>query len=438
AFADVLAARNAICGYGAGTNPFDPLCNDHPSQNVNQQNFCGESREGYSSQKATDCAPLIARICAGPNSVSTRVGAGEYNCFADDMFASDREVTCGATDPAGDPVCGPIITALCTGANAFAPAVGLGFYPCSTNSAFDGARDSYCRTAAFGDDLCAGARMTRICLAGDSPFSAICGADDGMMNAEERAVACATGNGGTSAFCGSETSVGDSYIKTYCGTEAGKTNVTYCPNTYEAANPVNRATDVVNVDDLTDKVLNADGTGLERVIGSGRANRANDDRANFIEGNADGVSLGINVIHGPTVRLNPTSGFAASWSVTSTFQQYYYVGLLSGTNLGGLLPTATTPTTLKWSAKLSLLTAGALQDEQDFTLLVELSDQTISGSKGGIFGFTIDGNFTKNGLIYGRFVSNLVTAGGSTGEGTLTGLIGARGAVGIFKSNPNT
>ena len=451
AFADVLAARNAICGYGAGTNPFDPLCNDHPSQNVNQQNFCGESREGYSSQKATDCAPLIARICAGANSVLTRVGAGEYNCSADDMFASDREVTCGATDPAGDPVCGLVIASVCTGANAFASTAGGGNYPCSTDSTFEGARDAYCRTTTtVGDSLCAGARMARICLAGDTPFSAICGADDGVMNAEARAVACATGNGGTSAFCGDEDTAG-TYIFAYCDTAAGNTNAAYCPNTYAGA--VNDTSpNLVDVSDLTDKALNADGTGLlPTFVANGKANPANDDRTNFIVSHSSGVFLGRSNVSGAnaaTFRLNSTSGFSvAQGSVRETvtdarqggksgftYDVYYYVGVLSDTNLGKPLPAMANDgaTTLEWSAQLRFMFNATVQDPQDFTLMVDLSDQTISGSVTGLLGFDIDGNFTDTGLLYGRFVSNLA------GAGTLTGLIGEVGAVGIFKSNPGS
>ncbi len=457
AFSVVLAARNDICGYGRGTNPFDPLCNDHPSQNVNQQNFCGESREGYSSQKATDCAPLITRICAGSNSVLTRVGAGEYNCSKDDEFASDREIECGATDPAGDPVCQLVIASVCTGTDAFESAAGGGGYPCAGDSTVDGARDAYCRTTTtVGDSLCAGARMTKICLAGDTPFSLLCGANDGTKNIIERGKACALSSdpAALSNHCGDEDT---GYIASYCDTAAGDNNVAHCPNTYAVDDS---DADIVDASDLVGKALNADGTGLERVVATGRANPTNDDRANFIEGSFSGVSLGNTHINGgartATFRLNPNalnttdeyrSGFSVAQATVrtaitdarqgktgETYDHYYYVSVLSNTNLGAPLPATADDgaTTLEWSAQLRFMFGVNVQAPQDFTLMVDLSDQTISGSARGLLGFDIDGNFTDTGLIYGRFVSNVA------GAGTLSGLIGERGAVGIFKSNPGS
>ena len=52
----------------------------------------------------------------------------------------------------------------------------------------------------------------------------------------------------------------------------------------------------------------------------------------------------------------------------------------------------------------------------------------------GLLGaFTIDGKFTRNGVIYGT-----VDFAGNAGTGTLTGLIGDAGVVGIFKSDAET
>ena len=78
---------------------------------------------------------------------------------------------------------------------------------------------------------------------------------------------------------------------------------------------------------------------------------------------------------------------------------------------------------------------------ETFTLLVSYggtSENTLAvmGAKPsiGLLGaFTIDGKFTRNGVIYGT-----VDFAGNAGTGTLTGLIGDAGVVGIFKSDAET
>ena len=96
----------------------------------------------------------------------------------------------------------------------------------------------------------------------------------------ERAKACFDGTARqNTSKCGTETS--GTYIKDYCATDAGNTNITHCPKKYAGANPVNTG-DTANVATLTAKALNAEGTALlPTFIADGAANTATDDPANF-------------------------------------------------------------------------------------------------------------------------------------------------------------
>ncbi|MGU9963369.1 MAG: hypothetical protein ACNYPD_04595 [Candidatus Halichondribacter symbioticus] len=458
AFADLRIALDATCG-ATGSNPFDNTCADNPNRIADQQRFCGNARTTDGSQKETDCDVLLTGLCAGSYSIVTRVGAGNYNCSADDEFSNDRELACTILYPSGGPVCETVITDLCTGANAFESSVGVNQFSCSGNSAVDGLRDAYCRTADFGDNLCDSGRIARICLAGDSPFSEICGADDGSTHAVERGKACAAG--ATDSSCGSETSAGDSYLKTYCATSAGNTNAAYCPVKYAGAVVDDNSSEVV-VNDLTGKALNAEGTALltgadgnvnTAIIGSGGASDADAD-TNFIAGDTAALNLGSGTTTNDatlTLTGNDTSGFALA---TGEFAggNNLYVGLLAGTNLGAPLTDSSVDGV--WTATVRVIEGDTLQDETEvlttvqvlrqgklvdkqvqFTLSVNFANKTIeTNSTAPVIGtlgtIGINGKFTVNGLIYGT-----VDFGGPTNTATLTGLIGTTGAVGIFASN---
>ncbi|MCA8835480.1 MAG: hypothetical protein K8953_10400, partial [Proteobacteria bacterium] len=252
----------------------------------------------------------------------------------------------------------------------------------------------------------------------------------------------------TSAFCGDEDTAG-TYIFAYCATAAGNTNAAYCPVKYAGA-VGDTNTNLVNVSDLTGKALNvtgtalltgADGTANTAIIAAGGAKPATDPDTNFIVGTS--FSLGANTSGNGGIRLSVfgistdrETGYFMAVGVNAP--QKHYVGLLATTNLGAPLPTVATDgaTTVEWAAKAQFLLAGSLQPVQDFTLLVGLSDKTIRVRPGSIASgarFVINGGgFTDNGLLYGRFV----LAGSS--YGTLTGLIGQTGAVGIAKSDPGS
>ncbi len=239
--------------------------------------------------------------------------------------------------------------------------------------------------------------------------------------------------------CGNETT--DGYVKDYCDTQ-GSTDVTVCRIAYAAANST--AVTAVSVAEFAgtgeNKPLNSDGSGLATVIDAGMTNAETDADANFIVGDTNALVTGLTQTNDAAFRLsvlgtaNPAdaiSGFAVAIA-----EQKYYVGLLSGTTLGMLLPTTEVETTLEWLASLRVLRDTTFATMQSFKLLVELSGKTISVKTGSITTgevFTInDGKFTDNGLLYGRITF------ANAGAGSLTGLIGKSGAVGIFKSNPAT
>ncbi len=212
-----------------------------------------------------------------------------------------------------------------------------------------------------------------------------------------------------------------------------------CKIAYSIANPTLA---FVDVSWLGSRLLKS-ATTTATVIAEGAGDTANDDDANFIVGGADALVTGLtqtaveDLVTAPddtTFRLNDldnradaNSGFAVAIAA-----QKYYVGLLSGTNLGSVLPTATTETFLDWPAKLRILRDTTFETALDFTLRIELSAKTISVKSGtldaSVFAIN-DGKYGTYGLLYGT-----VTVAG-TDAGTLTGLIGGKGAVGIFKSD---
>ncbi len=147
------------------------------------------------------------------------------------------------------------------------------------------------------------------------------------------------------------------------------------------------------------------------------------------------------------------TGFTGDFlSIGGVGNAKYYAGILSTTDVGAPL-TAENSTEAIWDAKFSLInhhnnrhlvnrTAG------DFSLEVNFGDKTIKTRAadavrldfGGIIGnIIIDGEFTDVGVIYGKselvLTGSGVTGGRAVSNGSLTGLIGVGGAVGVFISD---
>ena len=248
--------------------------------------------------------------------------------------------------------------------------------------------------------------------------------------------------GATPALCGNENTNGD-YIAAYCNDPAQVNNIANCPMTYATANPV-QSGDVANVALLTSKALNAEGQELLTIL---EKNTTSDTHAaaNFIQG--DNASL--NLANGNVSTENnalltlgaledPTRQTEHGFALGSSFHtsgQKLYVGLLAGTDLGA--PLADTAKNGVWKTIARVIDGTTLQAQtEQFTLTVNFdtnastivtgADAPVIGSLGVI---DIDGKFTNNGVIYGT------VSFANSGAGTLTGLIGTNGAVGIFASN---
>ena len=300
----------------------------------------------------------------------------------------------------------------------------------------------------------------------------LCGESD--FNAA-RGRACLDGyvdstTGQRPARCGYENNVGkDVYI--YCES-VGFRNVKECPTAYARNNP---AVSSVSLADFTrtgkNQPLNSDGTApLTTIVASGGASLADTD-SNLITGGADSLDLGLadnkTSGHG-IVRLSrigdhhdSDSGFATAGGFidnggTDVYKQY--VGLLSGTDLGA--PLSDDAHSGRWDARVfirvSVSEAGNrnVPIHQHFKLDVNFRAKTLASfytrndGGGSILYFNdsdseslvhpqfriVKGKFTDNGVIYGTV---RLYAGNSNSLGTLTGLIGQGGAVGIFASTDN-
>ncbi len=153
-----------------------------------------------------------------------------------------------------------------------------------------------------------------------------------------------------------------------------------------------------------------------------------------------------------------TGGVLLSTHEVVTSTASFFAGLHSDTNLGA--PVATTGTDLVWDGLFRAVGAtGYAAVEKEIDLTVNLTDRTIDGTV--VAGATTDttivggdvyhiaGTFTAAGLISGKVLwqdvgvaaaagltaTNAATIGTTAGVGTLTGLIGATAAVGVFHSD---
>ena len=174
------------------------------------------------------------------------------------------------------------------------------------------------------------------------------------------------------------------------------------------------------------------------------------ETTNFIAGYGGGLYLGVgntNVKNAKTFRLNAgVNGFAYATTGTQLF-----TGLLSSTtNLGASLGAEIV--SAEWRSTLSFLTNqgdGITAIEKEgfiLTLNYNGGSSTITGIENVADGmvFQVDGTFTGNLLSgtvtfgateSGTLDSDAFAASGDRTTGRLTGVIGADGAIGVFKSN---
>ncbi|MCA8833890.1 MAG: hypothetical protein K8953_02290, partial [Proteobacteria bacterium] len=195
-----------------------------------------------------------------------------------------------------------------------------------------------------------------------------------------------------------------------------------------------------------------------------------------LEGNED-ATAGFNLAYIPTGRATDTDVFGTD---------RFYAGLLSGTNVSSVgIPMTVAPTSGEWTAKMAIIHDGRAVETEDFTLDVDFAAKTLGASStrttitevlgvptqmidpltgalevdalgrpvlrstittttvnedvdyvsiaGGQF--TIAGKFTTAGVIYGTTRLTDGQLNGESSRGSLTGLIGVKGAVGAFVSS---
>ncbi len=153
---------------------------------------------------------------------------------------------------------------------------------------------------------------------------------------------------------------------------------------------------------------------------------SNDMPTNLATAQFGGVALG----------GDANNGFIVGFTIIN---DKYFVGLSGITNLG--LPLGAQPTGT-WNGSFQVLEGAAhTRKNSDFTLTVTYGGA--SEGKAGSLSATIAntdyafvGEFNASGVIDGTVTHTDATNGNSTGE--LQGLIGVRGAVGVFISNADT
>ena len=433
----------AIVSGVCGENPFTQttqtggqtdLCVDASGSTTyaeGRERACGTA--GTSSLPNSDCQSVKNRLCTGAGSIETMAGAGMYNCSVDGDFSNDRETQCGTGDPAGGSVCETVITGLCMGAGSILKMAGQAGYNCSDDEAFsndrevecgtnDPAADSVCETVVTG--LCTGANSFEIAV-GAGNYN--CSDDAAFVGV--RLTECALI--GAHSTC-------ETLITTNCTNVQSGSPHANCP-----ATPTGNA----DVALWQGGARNSGNTGyLTDVVASDRASEDDAD-ANFIVGGAAGLSLGSEVSNTITppapLTLNGVEGItgtddgfalaSATFDAGSGNVTKLYVGLLSTTALGAPLDNADQGG--DWTAKTTVLTSTGATVNGDFKLTVNYSmnslavKDTTTLTLGALGVISINGQFTANGVIFGT-----VDFAGAN-AGTLTGLIGQDGAVGIFASN---
>ena len=317
---------------------------------------------------------------------------------------------------------------------------------------------------------------TTYCTVGANIFDSECGlltdTNDiiiGTNTARFNACVDVTTISGRPSQCGSEKSSGDSYIKAYCavgGHADAVNNHRDCPTTAylrknTAATDATLASLTSTASAGKDRALNSTGTGLLSgsdlfvaggAVASDKAS-SSDQAANFItdtvtgspntdlelstdeDSTTNGASATFNSLD--TAHNDEANGFAVLQGVYNGGVNKLYVGLLTGTDLGA--PERSRTGTATWGAQLRAIVFNSttfVNSSVGFNLSVNFTDKTLTATDvaaPSLSPLNINGRFTNNGVIYGTVDINR----GPVNKGSLTGLIGEKGAVAIFKSDNN-
>ena len=173
---------------------------------------------------------------------------------------------------------------------------------------------------------------------------------------------------------------------------------------------------------------------------------------NLIRADADGIDINSQSINrisfklndtfnnaaGQTVQLNGDAASGVGFAVGDvTGETRYYVGLLSGTDLGAPLVTRAAvdgvAVTATWRGRVGLYHTGTYRNSNDFAITIDFTNRTLKTaedytitSDGLTVSLELAGYFDENGFITGTSLFE------NTDAGALTGVIGERGVVGAF------
>ncbi len=368
-----VSAITTVCD----EDPFDGLCGD------NFRNPRNIIIDGCRTDETGNlCPQAISRTCSG----------NPFDSLCDDNFQiarANRVRFCSMADNASNDSCNTAVaehpciedpfTEGCNLQTGFAD-----YYQTSFNN-----RLAYCRDNT-DPSFCMNAIATT-CSATGNPFDPLCSDSQYQPIRTNRLI-----------FCGVQRNVNDSIC----------TNALLRPNaaTWKQSEPngfvQSPTTNSLNLSTATykNKSLNGDST--------------------------NGVSF-----YKTTTRIQLARG--------SAYYSNYYAGILSSTDLGA--PRTEKSGTAEWNGAIQII-SGRVQGyrvglSEDFTLTINFGAGDQAGTiSAQISYYSLTGNFDSKGLITGnviRSVNRSATQNAVITNGTLTGLIGQEGAVGVFVSDIN-
>ncbi len=461
----------SICGtkpFTKMTGTMDNLCVDASEDTTYADARAGDCRlliNAPSTKGATtdNCKPVAMRVCA-----VARPLFKDTLCLEGDTYASNRIDSCSVANPVGD------ILTLCRESNLL-------------NTICNG-DDTDDRWNPYAD-ICASASAT----ADISSFDLTAKRQDfrGLCGTENTNPHCA---GVIANFCGSATD--DQLFETLCDKDYKNARIAACnvdnadtvvhsscttlisdncSGTPEMNSPACPQANTLPASFWETAARNENNSGALTVLD---AVGLDDDYTNYVKGGVAGLQLGAVAKgdgsikgsgSGVTVTFkNGTVSFADLDHLAGTESENgaafafidvldsnndensftdnalgrvdtrgrYYAGLFSGTDLGGAIVGSTG--TAIWNAAFSGYSSGG-SVVNNFTVVdlrINFTDKKIETigrvimSNGA--GISIAGNFTDKGVIYG---TSSWTVGQDSATGTVTGLIGKKGAVGAFVSS---
>ncbi len=472
---NVVVARQVACMEEDIASPsgdcmpvIDTLCIESPFNTTRIDCTVGETYQTQRDMRITTCKDYIMGETT-PNSLCEQMGVTDItatctlNPFAsvcapyEMQYASERSqriTDCrDVTEEAGlecsgtqDVIClegGTPVSAACDTYD-------------TVGQNIDDNREAFCRRSGT-DSRCAPTRK-RICdpLIGtdDILTDTLCTDMAGTYDIARGARCAKTANAGAAIAldpkCGSEEGV-DTYLQAFCDKGDGGSSATHCP--IKVARLTAWVNGARNFDDSEDLII------LESV----GADDTND--TNYVRAGASELDLGVfdsttaTIIDGVLMLSEagttdtPGSGVAFARinydQFTSVSKVKHYAGILSGTDLGGPVATSEVDLVVEWDLVLSILIDGTLE-RATAKLSINLGDRAfqkitnkgvknptpaiVIGSGFDTTKFFITGGYTTEGIIYGTTglgenKTNIVS------DGTLTGLIGSKGAVAAFVSD---